>query len=230
MTATQSRLRPGAASTSGSSRLGWLALAAPVGSIGSLILYIVLGALRPGYDPVRQQISVLGIGSHGFWMDLGFVLSGLFVIIGMIGFARALRLSPGREAAVTTLLAFPGLGLIICGFFHMDTHLLVHTIGAQIACGLPIFTFAISAGLLWRTTRPIAIWLLVAAALTLLALLGYMFLSPTTPADFKTIQGGGTVGLWERILTTVLFVICYASLGIIGAVLARRDARDQSRV
>jgi hypothetical protein len=195
-----------------------------------VILYIVLGTLRPGYNPVRQQISVLGTGSNAHWMNLGFVLSGLFVVVGMIGFGRTLRLSLGREAAVTTLLAFPALGLIICGFFHMDTHLLLHTIGAQVACGLPIFTFAIAARLLWHTRRPIAIWLLVGAALTLFALLGYMFLSPTAPADFKTVEGGGTVGLWERILTTVLYVICYASLGIIGTVLARRDARNQGGV
>jgi hypothetical protein len=230
MTTTPSTIRPSAPPASPSPWPGRLALAAPVGGIGAFLLYTVLGALRPGYHPVRQQISVLGTGSNSFWMNLGFVLSGLGVVIGMIGFARTLRLAPGREAAVAALLAFPGLGLIICGFFHMDTQLLVHTIGAQIACGLPIVTFAIVAGLLWRSTRPTAIWLLIGTALTVLALLGYMFLSPTAPADFKTIEGGGTVGLWERILTTVLYVICYTSLGIIGAVLTQRDARDRSRM
>ena len=203
----------------------WLGLAAPLGGIGFSILYTVLGGLRPGYSPVRQLISALGTGSDGFWLNLGFLLSGLLIIAGMIGFGRALqpRLSLGRRAAVTALLAFPALGLIVCGFFHMDTNLLLHAIGAQLACGLPIVTFAIAAGLLWRTARPIATWLLISAALILLALLGYMFLSATSPTDFSTIAGGGTVGLWERILAIILFVVSYPSIGIIGVTSARRD-------
>ena len=80
----------------------------------------------------------------------------------------------------------------------------------------------------WRTEQPIAIWLLISAVLTLLALLGYMFLSPTSPSDYQTIAGGGTVGLWERILVTVLYAVCYSSLGIIGVVLARRDLRNRT--
>jgi hypothetical protein len=197
-----------------------LGLAAAVGSIGSTILYVVLGALRPGYDPVRQQISVLGTGSQGLWMNLGFFFAGVLVIVGMIGFGLNLPpgLRPRRRLAITILLAFPALGFIICGLFHMDTNLLVHTIGAQIGCGLPIFTFAICGGLLWHTTRPLAVWLIVCSAVSALALLGYMFLSATAPHDFQTIDGGGTVGLWERVLVTVVYVVCYSSLGIISAV------------
>lgn len=226
MEATPPVRRPLTARTSSRRALDWLGLAAAVGGIGFTILYTVLGALRQGYDPVRQQISALGAGSDGLPLNVGFVLSGLLLIAGMYGLGRSLGrgASPGRRWAVTVLLAAPALGLIICGFFHMDTNLLVHTIGAQIACTLPIITFAVAAGLLWRITRPIALWLAISAALTLLALLGYVFLSATSPSDFSTIEGGGIVGLWERILAIVLFVVCYPSLGLVGVVVSTRQS------
>jgi 4-amino-4-deoxy-L-arabinose transferase-like glycosyltransferase len=213
---------PASPNSSGRHDLSWLGLAAPAGGIGFTILYIVLGSLRAGYSPVRQLISALGTGSDGAWLDVGFVLAGLLIVAGMVGFGCGLRLGPGRRAASTVLLAAPALGLIVCGFFPMDTNLAVHTAGAQLACALPIVTFPIVAELLWRSSRPIATWLLISATLALLALLGWMFLSTTDYTDFTTIAGGGTVGLWERAIAINLFTVGYPSLGIIGVVLARR--------
>jgi hypothetical membrane protein len=201
----------------------WLGIAAPIGGIGFTILYTVVGATRPGYSPTRQLISALGAGSGGLALNVGFVVAGLLLIIGVIGFGRSLHgLTTGRRTAVSVLLASPLLGLIVCGFFHMDTDLTVHTIGAQLACGLPIATFSIAAGLLWRTHRRTSIWFIVSAVLALLALLGYMLLSTTTYSEFSSIAGGGTIGLWERILAIVLFTLCYPSLGVIGIVNSRR--------
>jgi hypothetical protein len=202
----------------------WLAIAGPIGGIGFTILYTVLGWTRQGYNPTRQLISALGAGNNGLALNIGFVAAGVLMILGVIGFARSVALpTTGRRTAIAILLAAPLLGLIVCGFFHMDTNLTVHTIGAQRACGLPIVTFSIAAGLLWRTSRPTAIWLAVATILALLALLGYMFLSTTDYSEFSSIAGGGTIGLWERILAIVLFTVAYPLLGIIGIVTSRRE-------
>jgi 4-amino-4-deoxy-L-arabinose transferase-like glycosyltransferase len=210
-------------STASQRTSGWLGVAAPVGGIGFTALYTVVGATRQGYDPLRQLISALGAGSTGLALNIGFVVAGLLLILGVIGFARSLgEMTTGRRATIAVLLAFPLLGLIVCGFFHMDTNLMIHTVGAQLACGLPIVTFSIAAGLLRRTARKTSIWLIVSAVLALLALLGYMFLSTTTYTDFSSIAGGGTIGLWERILAIVLFTVAYPSLGIIGAANSRR--------
>jgi hypothetical protein len=207
------------ASTAPRSTPSWLGIAGPIGGIGFTILYTVLGAARAGYRPTRQLISALGTGSNGPALNIGFVLAGLLIIIGVVGFGRSLvGVTAGRRSVVNVLLAIPLLGLIVCGFFHMDTNLLVHTIGAQLACGLPIATFSIAAGLLWRTARKTSIWLIVSACLALLALLGYMFLSTTTYTDFSSVAGGGTIGVWERILAIVLFTVCYPSLGVIGLI------------
>jgi hypothetical protein len=223
MTITSTKTPAKETSTASQRMSSWLGIAAPVGGIGFTILYTVLGATRQGYDPTRQLISALGAGSSGLALNIGFVVAGLLLVLGVVGFARTLGGStPSRRAAITLLLAFPLLGLIICGFFHMDTNLMVHTIGAQLACGLPIVSFSIAAGLLWRTARKTSIWLIVSAVLALFALLGYMFLSTTTYTDFSSIAGGGTIGLWERILAIVLFAVCYPSLGVIGVVNSRR--------
>jgi Protein of unknown function (DUF998) len=222
MTITSPSQLRNASSPGSSGTPAWLGIAAPLGGIDFTVLYTILGATRDGYSPTRQLISALGAGSNGLPLNIGFVLAGVLLIVGVIGFGRSLRgVTAGRRAAVTILLAFPLLGLITCGFFHMDTNLAVHSIGAQLACGLPIVTFSVSAGLLRRTARKTSIWLVVSAVLALLALLGYMFLSTTTYSEFSSIGGGGTIGLWERILAIVLFAVCYPSFGIIGVVKSR---------
>ena len=222
MTLTSTKERNGS-STATQAKPSWLGIAAPIGGIGFTILYTVLGARRPGYQPTRQLISALGAGSNGLALNIGFLLAGILIIIGVVGFGRSVAgISPRRRGAITVLLALPLLGLIVCGFFHMDTNLIVHTIGAQLACGLPIVTFSIAAGLLWSTARKTSVWLVVSALLALLALLGYMFLSTTTYTDFSSIAGGGTIGLWERVLAIVLFTVCYPSLGVIGVAKSRR--------
>ena len=218
-------------STASQSTSSWLGFAAPLGGVGFTVLYTVLGTTRQGYNPTRQLISALGAGSGGLALNVGFIFAGLLLILGVIGFARSLgELTTRRRATVALLLAFPLLGLIICGFFHMDTNLTVHTIGAQLACGLPIVTFSVAAALLWRKARRTSTWLIVSAILALLALLGYMFLSTTTYTDFSSIAGGGTIGLWERILAIVLFTVCYPSLGIVGVVNSRRRKAAETRV
>ena len=222
MTITSAKLG-NESSTTTRAKPNWLGIAAPIGGIGFTILYTVLGATRPGYRPTRQLISALGAGSNGLALNVGFVLAGILLIIGVVGFGRSVAgITTARRAAITILLALPLLGLIVCGIFHMDTNLMVHTIGAQLACGLPILTFSIAAGLLWRTARKTSIWLIVSAVLALFSLLGYMFLSTTTYTDFSSIAGGGTIGLWERILAIVLFTVCYPSLGVIGVATSRR--------
>jgi len=226
MTTTSTTQPSKTLSTDARSTASWLGIAAPIGGIGFTVLYTALGAARHGYSPTRQLISALGAGPAGLPLNIGFVLGGVLLILGVIGFARSLgEIRSGRRSAVAILLAAPLLGLMVCGFFHMDTNLTIHTIGAQLACGLPIVTFSIAAGLLWRTSRRTAVWLVVSAVLALLALLGYMFLSTTDYSEFSSIAGGGTIGVWERVLAIVLFAVSYPSLGIIGVVRSRRRIR-----
>ncbi|HEY3034239.1 MAG TPA: hypothetical protein VGJ54_06230, partial [Streptosporangiaceae bacterium] len=49
---------------------GWLALlGGVVNPVAFVIIYTLVGALRPGYSPVHQSISDLGVGWYGPLMD-----------------------------------------------------------------------------------------------------------------------------------------------------------------
>jgi hypothetical protein len=77
----------------------WLALGAIVGPIVFMLAWLVLGELRPGYSPVRQQISELALGPNGVLMGGAFVLGGLLVLAGVVGFFRATRAEVGPRHA-----------------------------------------------------------------------------------------------------------------------------------
>lgn len=88
-------------------------VAAPVLFVGS---FLVQGAVRPGYDPLRHPVSSLVLGSPaGRVQVLTFVLTGLLVV----GYAVALgRSGGGRWTPI--LVAAVGIGLVGAGIFPAD--------------------------------------------------------------------------------------------------------------
>ncbi|WP_225724620.1 MULTISPECIES: DUF998 domain-containing protein [unclassified Nocardia] len=180
-----------------------LALGAIVGPIGFIITFVLLGALRPDYSPMKQQISVLATGRDGIWLDIAFVLCGALMIVGVQGIRISLlrNASAARQVAVAVLLCLPAVGMVLCGLFPIDSGGPGHFIAANIVFLGPIVGFLGSGVLLFPVPRlrPIAIALLVASVLTAAGLCGYFAGAPTV-RDFRTIAGGGTIGLWERIL------------------------------
>ncbi|HYY45530.1 MAG TPA: DUF998 domain-containing protein [Candidatus Angelobacter sp.] len=95
--------------------LGLGALAGP--------LYVIVGAIealtRPGFDPSRDDLSLLSNGSLG-WIHVGLlIVTGLLTIAGAIGVRRVL--AGGRAGTWgPILLTVYGLGLIGSGFFIAD--------------------------------------------------------------------------------------------------------------
>ena len=68
------------------------------GPILFTLAFIVLGAIRPGYAPMRQFVSLLSLSDDGWTMTLTFLASGCLVIAGSDAEAHdrgSLRL-PGR--------------------------------------------------------------------------------------------------------------------------------------
>lgn len=201
--------KPTALATSQTSR--WLALGAVCGPVLGTLVWIVLGVLRPGYSPVRQQISALGIGQSGIFMDVAFVLGGLLLIVGVIAVFQGSKHDLGGVArwACTVLLLPTPLGLLWIGIFTMNT-LALHNLGAQLIFTTPIMTFLI-AGLVLRRVpswRRFGTWLLVGSPLTLALLIG--FITSVPPSELVT--GGGLLGLWERALA-VEVLGWYVALG-----------------
>ncbi len=86
-------------------------------------LYIVVGSLqiliRPGFDPTRNDLSQMSLGSLGWIQIMNFMVTGLLVIASAVGMRRAIRGSKGGTWG-PLLLSIYGLGLIGAGFFSAD--------------------------------------------------------------------------------------------------------------
>jgi hypothetical membrane protein len=92
------------------------------GVIGTLlfpIIYLVAGAVRPGYDPWQQAISTLSQGPGGWLQRANFVLCGVSVIWLALVFRKILR---GGACATwyPRVRATEGVGLIMIGIFSTD--------------------------------------------------------------------------------------------------------------
>ena len=91
----------------------WAGVVAPVLFTTS---YLVDGATRAGYDPVRHQVSLLSLGDRGWVQTLSFLATGTLLIV----FASALRarmaLGPGARSGPAAI-AISGLGFALAGVF-----------------------------------------------------------------------------------------------------------------
>ena len=81
-------------------------------------LYIIVSlaeiATRDGFDPRRQAWSELANGDWGWIHVANLIVSGLLVVLGAVGWRRAL---PSRAWA---LLAVYGLSMVTAGVFKAD--------------------------------------------------------------------------------------------------------------
>jgi hypothetical membrane protein len=85
--------------------------------------YIVVGLIqafiRPGFDIMRHDLSLLANGDLGWIQITNLVLTGLLVVAFAFGVRQALTAGRGRTWG-PILLAVYGLGLIGAGFFIAD--------------------------------------------------------------------------------------------------------------
>jgi hypothetical protein len=86
-------------------------------------LYVVVGVVealvRPGFDPLRHDLSLLANGEWG-WVHVALlILTGVLTIAGAAGARAALRGGKGG-AWGPVLLAIYGFGLVGAGIFRAD--------------------------------------------------------------------------------------------------------------
>jgi hypothetical membrane protein len=90
-----------------------------VGPLLFLVVFLIEGATRPGYNAFRQQVSYLSLSGQGWMQVLNFLLCGLLLTGFACGMWRLLR--PGRSVLWgALLLGVCGLALIIAGLFVTD--------------------------------------------------------------------------------------------------------------
>jgi hypothetical membrane protein len=97
----------------------WLALGGVVGPILFVAAFTVGGVVRPGYSPIHQAASDLGVESNAWLLNVSLILLGILLIAFAFGFFRSLRpaLSQTWRWVCAALLACTGLGFAVAGIF-----------------------------------------------------------------------------------------------------------------
>jgi hypothetical membrane protein len=180
----------------------WLAWCGVVGPVVYVLMFTLAGLLRPGYSPVHQAISDLGVGSNSWLVDASSVLNGLLAIALVAAFFRTMRtvLTERARWLLSMLITLPPLGFAVAGIFtEAPSTLNVHwLVGANLGLVGPVIAFAV-VGLLLRREggwRGWGTYSLVASAVTLV-LVGLVFwvFTPGTP-----LAAAHLGGLMERVV------------------------------
>ncbi|HEX8025866.1 MAG TPA: DUF998 domain-containing protein [Candidatus Limnocylindrales bacterium] len=95
----------------------WLQ-AGVVGPVLFVAVFLVEGATRPGYDPVRTFVSELSLGDGGWLQIASFLVTGALVLGFAVGLGRAW--APSRARWAPRLIGLVGVSLMICGAFVAD--------------------------------------------------------------------------------------------------------------
>ena len=81
-------------------------------------VFLLEGAIRDGYRPLRHPVSSLSLGPRGWIQAANFAVTGTLVLAGAAGLARAGDPAAGRAAPV--LIGAAGAGLIGSAVFATD--------------------------------------------------------------------------------------------------------------
>ena len=84
-----------------------------IGPILFTFLIIVEGFIRPGYNPIVNDISDLGLGPHALIQNINFIIFGLLAIGLALGIGAKLPYRAGK--AVKWLVIIFGLGTMLAG-------------------------------------------------------------------------------------------------------------------
>jgi len=84
-----------------------------------IVTFLVEGAFRDGYDPMRHPVSSLALGPGGWIQIANFVVAGALTLAFAVGLRRSLRPGPGA-AAGPALIAVWGVSLLGAGLFRTD--------------------------------------------------------------------------------------------------------------
>lgn len=137
-----------------------LALIGVLSPILCITVFTLAGFLRPGYSPIRQAISDLGVGPNAWILNTDLIISGLLSITFAIGFYQLMRpvISKRWLFASTILLVLSGAGVVNEGFFHQPSpgdpaarlYIVLHGIGLSVLFYARIIALLIIGWRLWK--------------------------------------------------------------------------------
>ena len=181
-----------------------------------VVAFLVEGATRAHYDPLRHPVSSLAFGDSGWTQRANFLVTGLLTLAFAIGLRRALR-PLGGSTWGPRLVGACAIGLLGAGIFVADpmngyppgtpgerliysTHGILHDLfSALFFLGLPVTCFVFSRWFAARGKRGWAAY----SAVTGVVLVGAFILSS---AGFGQTEGLVDVaGLFQRVTLIVGF-------------------------
>ncbi len=179
-----------------------------LGPVQFIVVDLIEGATRPGYNPIRHPVSSLSLTNAGWVNSVSITVNGLLVMLFALGVWAALR--PARRTLGPLVLGLAGLGFVVAGVFTTDPAqgyppgvpggpALIHTLHGQIHYynAVPTFGFLIIAfvtfALYFRSTGGWRGWSLYSAATAFVLLVCCVGFAISSAHD-------GPAGLIERIL------------------------------
>ncbi len=126
-----------------------------VGSILFVLVFLIDGTTRIGYDPMYHPVSALSLSDRGWIQITNFIVAGLLMTAFAVGLRRSLY--PGHGARWSPLLlGLFGISLVFSGIFVMDPM-------QEYPPGAPAGTF--SEGVSWQHDAHDAFGIVVFASL-----------------------------------------------------------------
>lgn len=202
--------KPVASASSIAAEAGLLACGAIAGPL-FVTAFVVQGAARPDYNPIRHSISTLALGSEFGWIQtLNFVVAGLLTLAFAVGLRRVLRPQKGSTWG-PLLIGLYAVGLLGAGVFVTDPdagyppgtptkiqdpslHGVLHNISTGL--GLPALLAACFMFARWFAARSERGWALYSAVSGVVFLISVVLAS----YGFPRTEGLGEVGgLFQRI-------------------------------
>jgi hypothetical protein len=97
----------------------WLLTGGVIGPILFVVVFLVVGWTRPGYDPMSMYLSYLSRGDGGWVAIATTVVSSLLTAGGAVGLRWAMRTGPGSRWG-PILIGITGLGLAVAGILLVE--------------------------------------------------------------------------------------------------------------
>lgn len=188
-----------------------------------IIVFLIEQMVRSGYSPVRDPVSSLSIGAHGWVQMVNFWVTGTLFLLFAYGVWQTLRASSKKSTWGPLLLALAGVGLIAAGFCTTDPlpgypvdlpyHLLPQTTHGQlhnffsgfVFYGLPAASFVFARYFFKNGQRKWAIYSLV-SGLSALAVFGLVAVNILSIVHAQQTAGvTQVVGLLQRITIVLIF-------------------------
>src|SRR2546423_1303756 len=168
----------------------------------AMLVITIDGFLRPGYSPISQVVSDLGVGPHAWILNTTLVFSGQLSTLFALGFFQAMQPWIGRRRLMvsTSLLLLTGTGIVNAGLF--TEYRLLHTLSFFVAFGgLSITLWLIGLRLRKdRAWRGYGWYSLISSLVPVLLILTLLLLLFTDALPASMMQG---TGLTERLLLVV---------------------------